>query len=96
MTLRHPIKYWLDVTSGTPAKKPDPDVLHQQIVRELRVREWIRHNEDVGLQTCVGRKRSLSRNLIELKTDFCFEPYLFVIYKSDLAHGGIADERSQS
>src|ERR1039457_918073 len=40
----------------------------------------------------MGRKRALSRNLIELKADFRFEPHPLLIDESNLAEGSIADE----
>jgi hypothetical protein len=44
----------------------------------------------------MGRKRSFSRNLIELKADLRFEPHTVLIDKSDLADGSIADECGQT
>jgi len=44
----------------------------------------------------MGRKRPFSRNLIELKADFCFEPHSVLIDKTDLSDGSIADECSQT
>jgi hypothetical protein len=44
----------------------------------------------------MGRKGSLSRNLIESKADFRFEPYPTLIDESDLTDGSIADERGQT
>src|ERR1039458_1022889 len=44
----------------------------------------------------MGRKRALSRNLIELKADFRFEPYTLLIDESDLAEGSIAGEDGET
>src|SRR3984885_7177302 len=79
-----------------PRKKPDPDFRHKELVGKRCISQRIGHDEDVGSQNYVGRKRTLSRNLIELEADFRFEPHPLLIDKSDLADGSIADDGSQT
>jgi hypothetical protein len=44
----------------------------------------------------MGRKRALSRNLIELKADFRFEPHPLLIDEPDLGKGGIAHDGGET
>src|ERR1017187_4787168 len=48
------------------------------------------------MHDCMGRKRALSRNLIELKADFRFEPHPLLIDESNLAEGSIAGEDGET
>jgi len=44
----------------------------------------------------MGGKRPLSRDLIQLKADFRFEPHAFLVDEGDFSDGSIADERGQA
>ena len=56
------------------------------------VRERIRDDQDVGLQDCIGTKRAISSNLIQLKADFRLKPYPLLIDESDDGDWSITDK----
>ena len=44
----------------------------------------------------MGGKRSLARDLIQLKADFRFEPHALLVDEGDLSDGSITDQRGQT
>jgi hypothetical protein len=66
------------------------------VADEPFVKERIRDDQDVGLQDCIGTKRAISRNLIQVNADFRFKPYPLLIDESDDGDWSIADKSGQT